>query len=302
MTLSIQRILLSLGMIAFVAALAVGGTGAFFSDTETSTGNTFAAGAINLTVDSQQHYNNAICVLNTDTTDPTDDYYWQLEPQAVASADQYPVIGSPCTGTWAATDLGAQKFFNFLDIKPGDSGENTVSLHIDNNPAWACVNIKTTANDENTLIEPELTAGDIVGGPIGFGELAGNLKFQTWLDQGAIPGFGGEDTGEGDNIWQAGEPSLAAGALSDIVGNGLTLTLADGGTGTPLPPTVTNYIGMFWCAGTITGGAGTLGCNGTSMGNTVQTDSATVDVEFRVEQARNNGSFRCIPPPPPPQT
>ena len=44
-------------MIAVVAIIAVGATGAFFSDTETSTGNTFAAGAIDLGVDNTSYYN-----------------------------------------------------------------------------------------------------------------------------------------------------------------------------------------------------------------------------------------------------
>ena len=237
-----KRIVTSLGVVVFVAAIVAGATGAFFSDTETSTANTFTAGAIDLTVDSQQHYNNAICVNGL----------WALEAGQTAQVDQYPVIGTICDGTWSLTDLGAQKFFNFADVKPGDSGENTVSLHINNNPAWACVNIKTTANEENGINNPESEASDTTSG-VGQGELASNLKFQTWLDQGTTPGFQGKDAGEGDNIWQVGEPSLASGAMSDIVGNGLDLTLADGGTGTPISPTNTNYIGMFWCAGNVTG-------------------------------------------------
>jgi len=43
-------------MIVFIGAVVAGATGAFFSDTETSTGNTFAAGEIDLTVDSTAHY------------------------------------------------------------------------------------------------------------------------------------------------------------------------------------------------------------------------------------------------------
>lgn len=282
-----KKIVLSLAAIVFVGALAAGATGAFFSDSETSTGNTFTAGAIDLKVDSTQHYNGNVCT-NTGTVEvPV--YTW-------VGNSAYPVPGSSCDGTWTLTDLGiTNKFFNFGDVKPGDQGENTVSLHIDNNPAWACLNIKTTSNEENTHTQPEITAGDGSAGP-GNGELAGNIHFQAWLDEGATPGFSGDDSGEGDNIWQVGEPSLASGVLSDIVGNGLTLTLADGGTGTPLPPTTTDYIGLFWCAGTVTGGAGNLGCDGSTMGNQSQTDSVTADVTFTVEQSRNNSGFRCVPP------
>ena len=278
-----KKIITSLGTLAFVAALVAGGTGAFFSDTETSTGNVFTAGAIDLKVDSEQHYNGNICT-KTDNV-----YEW-------AGEADYPVPGTPCDGTWDAIDLGAQKFFNFSDVKPGDEGENTISLHIDNNPAWACLTIKTTANDENDLIDPEAEAGDATFGPLGNGELAGNIKYQAWIDDGVTPGFQGKgrDDGEGDNIWQVGEAPLASGSLSDITGDGVVLPLADSLNGPAIDPNQTHYVGLYWCAGDITGGAGNLGCDGTNMGNESQTDSATVDVEFEAVQTRHNDNFNCL--------
>ena len=60
--ISNKRIVLALGMIVVVAAVVVSGTGAFFSDSETSANNVFTAGAINLTVDhSKQTYNGVDC-------------------------------------------------------------------------------------------------------------------------------------------------------------------------------------------------------------------------------------------------
>ncbi|MBI5405909.1 hypothetical protein HY972_02640 [Candidatus Kaiserbacteria bacterium] len=57
-----NKILLSAGTIAVVAALAVGGTIAFYADTETSTGNIFTAGSIDLKVDhTKQTYNGVDC-------------------------------------------------------------------------------------------------------------------------------------------------------------------------------------------------------------------------------------------------
>lgn len=50
-TVSVKTIATSLALIVGVAAIVVGATGAFFSDTETSSGNTFAAGTLDLTVD-----------------------------------------------------------------------------------------------------------------------------------------------------------------------------------------------------------------------------------------------------------
>ena len=46
-----KKIILSLSVIAVAAAVVVGATTAFFSDTETSTGNTFTAGSIDLKID-----------------------------------------------------------------------------------------------------------------------------------------------------------------------------------------------------------------------------------------------------------
>ncbi len=289
-----KRILLSLGAIVFVGAIAAGATGAFFNDTETSTGNTFTAGAIDLKVDSQSHYNHMVCTLG----DGEVPYTWQPEVGFTPENGHYPATGTVCDGTWELTDLGlTNKFFNFADVKPGDQGENTISLHIDNNPAWACMTLKTTSNEENLINDPEATAGDVTSG-VGEGELAGNIHFQTWLDEGATPGFQGkgDDVGEGDNIWQDGEPAMTNGSLSDLTSGTTTLTLADSSTtGGPLPPTATDYIGLYWCAGTITGGAGDLGCDGSTMDNKSQTDSAIADVSFTVVQSRNNAGFLCNP-------
>lgn len=46
-----KRIILSLAIIAAVGAIAVGATTAYFSDNETSTGNTFTAGTLDLNLD-----------------------------------------------------------------------------------------------------------------------------------------------------------------------------------------------------------------------------------------------------------
>jgi len=48
-----KKILISLSVIGIVAAIAIGGTIAYFSDTETSTGNTFSTGTIDIAIDSQ---------------------------------------------------------------------------------------------------------------------------------------------------------------------------------------------------------------------------------------------------------
>ena len=50
-----KKILYSAGLIVFVAALALGATGAFFSDTETSTGNILQAGKLDLKIETTKN-------------------------------------------------------------------------------------------------------------------------------------------------------------------------------------------------------------------------------------------------------
>ncbi len=278
-----KKIIMSLGMIVFAGALVAGGTGAFFSDTETSTGNVFTAGAIDLKVDAQAHYAGLICTAGV----------WVIEN--VQNGTTRPdLVGDACDGTWAQTDLGiTHKFFNIGDIKPGDEGENTISLHVDNNDAWMCADVAITSNDDVSTVEPELGAGDVANASSTFdGELAQNLEFVAWNDSSTATG-----TIDGDNIHQAGEELFFAPGPASVVLAGGTLTIADGGTGTPLPGGSTSYVGLAWCAGDMTAstGVGPIGCNGATMGNIAQTDSMTADITFRVEQSRNNAAFRCQP-------
>lgn len=262
-----KRILLSFVLVGTVATLAGIGSRAFFSDTETSTGNVLSAGSVDLKIDSE-------C-----------EYYQDGLP-----------VGCDGFGTWESTDLTNERFYNFGDVKPGDWGENTISLTVVDNPAWACMHIGNMVNSENDLIDPEVEAGDITPA---VGELSENLHFTAWLDQGATPGWQGkdEDQGEGDNVWQGetAEPLLFSneqGPASDVLG-GKTYTLADSAFGGALAGNVTHYIGLQWCAGTMTIDGSTITCDGSTMGNESQTDSISADMSFYVEQERNNSDFTC---------
>jgi predicted ribosomally synthesized peptide with SipW-like signal peptide len=243
-----KRILLSAGMAVFMGAVIAGGTGAFFSDEETSTGNTFTAGALDLKVDSEAHYNGLVCV---DVAEGNAvDYEWHADGEpfvndAAVPADHYPQPGMACEGSWAEADLGAEhKFFALTDVKPGDEGENTISLHVYDNDAWGRFVISDVEDLDNSCTEPEVEAVeagdddddldpecDVVGAGNGIdeGELAESIEFYAWLDQGSIIGFqcGNPATGEpgaecdfdpfeGDNIQQPGEPIvITAGPVDD---------------------------------------------------------------------------------------
>ena len=418
-----KKILLSLSTIGIVAAIAVGGTIAYFNDTETSTGNIFTAGSIDLTIDSTSYYNGHICensywecepwadsvfafnqgpknnggVVPLERSNPSkalgeaenDDTYnfvslgmgfggelelkfdnfilngagddieivetsfgspgcnsyperarvWVSQDGIIwdeigdicldatldmdngslqlpwakfvkikdisnpgdfgGDADGYDVdgvraihcgtdpdlTGQLCDGSWNLTNLDTEKFFNFIDIKPGDSGKNVISLHVDDNDAWACVAIDDLQNDDNGCTEPEASDGDMTCGD-DEGELAENLYFFAWTD-------------DGDSFFEPDENEIPlftniAGPASDVL-NGITYPIADSITGVPLNATTTYYIGLAWCAGnlTVNQSTGNITCDGTAMVNDCQSDSLSANITFFAEQERNNPDFIC---------
>lgn len=416
-----KRIILSSLIIVFVSAMVIGGTTAFFNDTETSSGNVFTTGGIDLKVDSTAHYNGTICkndkwvcdewadhaVLTeveqgqrengtavdtarsnpnaalgepqsngsfSDTnTDPSrffslgfgghvtyrfdnlimngpgddimiyeitgggtypdesaridvsqDGATWSTAGEVtrdgavdlgalpwvkyvrvtdisiigdfsgIPTADGFDVdgikalhcsieyeeiIGEDCGGSWELTNLGPeQTFFNFSDLKPGDYGENTISLHVDDNNAYGCAYISID-DDENGLTDPEIKAGD--NSPV-LGELSSDINFFAW-----------DDT-NGDNIWEDGESPLFAdpffGPASDVFPNGVFPLGA-------LDTENTAYIGLQWCFGNmeIDLPNNDIICHpdGQDMDNQAQTDKLKADILFYVEQARHNDDFVC---------
>ncbi len=279
-----QRIILSLALILMTAgALAFGATSAFFSDNETSAANVFTAGAIDLKVDNESYYNG---LFNENTS-------------------------------WSEDDLDGNtyKFFDFDDLKPGDYGEDTISLHVETNDAFLCADVKLTSNDENSQTEPEVFE-DTTDGPVGEGELAELVQFMWWAD-------------DGDNVLEDDEEVLSEGTLGSLdVGETFPLTLADSDTniwntlqaGGSVAGDETYYIGKAWCfgemaalpvdqdgesnvmspagdnAGTEEAGEpedGGYTCDGSELGNESQTDSLTADISFSAVQARHNDNYLC---------
>jgi len=275
-----KNILLSLTVIAAVAAIAIGGTVAYFSDTETSAGNRFTAGGIDLKIDYDCYFNKL--------------------------AD-----GTPNCPSWDQKSLTTEKFFDFSDIKPGDFGEGTISLHVFSNNAWGAFTIDNIVDLDNDITEPE----DEVDGQIdnedgtADGDLDDGLELMVWLDQGCVPGFQCpadeprcyDDPNEGDNVWQGdcSEPSFFTGSgtqgpqwvnvKNDVDPAGETWALSDAiqaiyahqGGGYPgineegyLEGSITYYIGVAWTASE-------------QLGNIAQTDTWGANFTFDVTQYRN---------------
>lgn len=308
-TLQIRGPMLSLIGLGVVAALVGGATVAFYGDVERSTGNTFTAGGVELHVDSVSHYNNMVCTEVDENT-----YQWQPEAGFDPSSDHFPQAGTDCDGTWGETDLvdGVHKFFNFLDLKPGDQGEDTISLHVYDNPAWGQFLVENVVDQDVTCTDPEQQAEDGACADDADGEIDNYLTFTAWLDQGAIPGFqcGAQgpdnaqcdtDPTEGDNIFQDTEVVFWDGVKAGDLGPFDLAPLlssaydsygcaddgaVDGNTDYDvchgyaadgrMVPSVTYYFGLAW----------DLPLDET--GNDAQTDTYQADMVFRVEQHRNN--------------
>ncbi|MBN1162435.1 hypothetical protein JXA34_01685 [Patescibacteria group bacterium] len=232
----VRRIIASLLVVVSVVAVVAYGTKAFFSDTETSVDNVLQAGAIDLMIDNHSYYNGVY----------RGDLSWELD------------------------NLDGHLFFNYDDLKPGDWGEDTVSIHVDSNDAWVCADLYVTRDDDMSSVEPELEEGDAAENPQDpmDGELARELSFVFWLD-------------DGDNVWECwDEPGTAAEALSyandsnlyqncerwltggpaEDAKNGWHVALADsqgsvlgwdneGQTWKPFAGGETYYIGKYWCYG-----------------------------------------------------
>jgi predicted ribosomally synthesized peptide with SipW-like signal peptide len=293
-----KKIITSVGMIVFVAAIVAGGTGAFFSDTETSTGNTFTAGAIDLKVDSVAHINGLVCfdgawhpegVVVWDSVDEVLELAPGVDEDDVADAveaynedfpSNVPQAGDACKGTWALTDLEgevAYQFFNYGDLKPGDNGENTISLHVENNDAYMCATVDVTEDKDNTQTEPEADVPDVDG--LVAGELDNELELIVWED-------------DGDNVLET--PELENILVETESANGIegTYDLYTSLTGA-IPASTTAYMGVYWCYGDLTRSGTTLTCDGGPVTNVSQTDSLKADIKFYVEQARHNEEFTC---------
>lgn len=282
--MNLKRAILSIFVIGVVAVVGLTATQAFFNDTETSTGNILQAGALDLKIDNTCYYNGQACINGN----------W-------GGGDEE---GQECSCTWASKDLGeGDVFFSLLDLKPGDWEEDTISVNVDND-AWLCADINITRHADNTCTGPEqIDENEACSDPDGPGDLAQELRFTFWRD-------------DGDNVFEADEVNsvLTEGTADAVLGDA-SWALADSSTiGGPIPGRETFYIGKFFCFGTATqapvvqdgsGSTGTNGpdsergtgfiCDGSLVDNKAQTDSLEGDITFYAEQARHNDDFLCEP-------
>ncbi len=176
-----QKVLISLMVIGVVGAVAGGSTLAVFNDEETSTGNAFAAGELDLRIDWQESINGEVIDRSGyDGAGPTDDPEFD-------DLDGKPVnLDGP--------------IFNFNDIKPGDEGEATISLHLDTNPGYVWFRLNQIADSDGSSPNPECTEPELEEEPdCGTdqdGELDEHFSYVMWYDE------------DGDNFFDDGEKEI----------------------------------------------------------------------------------------------
>jgi len=217
--LSRRKLLAGLGAVGVASAGAGLGTTAYFNDTEAFEGNTLTAGELDLKLDYRATYAGGL-----GRVDEINGWYSDEGPgepfNVVEEEDGVYLIGEVPNideGEWpdvvqerdfCAPDVGLINgdqipVFALDDVKPGDCGEVTISLHICDNPSWVWMNGEVTADDENTVSEPEAGAdgegnalGDDADGPIsGEGELADAIDVTMWYDEDC------------DNVYEPGSES-----------------------------------------------------------------------------------------------
>lgn len=243
-----KRLIISLSIVAVLAVAVIGGSIAYFSDTETSAGNKFVVGKMNLKIDNTCHYNNRECVCKGDVC-------------------RWSGTDEECFCTWSAKDLTDELFFNLNDVKPGDNGKDTISLHIDNNDAWLCAEITNLKNNDNGCDSPENKVDMTCGADQG--ELLNNLYFTIWKDNGA-----GDN--KCNNILDTDETPL----LENETAAAGIWAIADSENGPAMVGGDTVCYGVKWNVPL-------------TVGNEIQTDSLLGDLKFTAVQARHMETFKC---------
>ena len=195
-----RKVLAGLGAVGLASAGAGLGTSAYFSDRETFSGNSLAAGELDLLVDWQQRYvaNGETTFVNahpdhdadgeqsildgeqvvryTDFPDP-DDPESIGENIPILDCESIPPISEAAYGTDPTTGQPQETLVQLGDVKPGDEGEVTFSLHLCDNPGYVWMQAANVTQGEGIDTDPELAVDDVPGG-----DLARQIEATLWYD------------------------------------------------------------------------------------------------------------------------
>ncbi|MFC6615605.1 SipW-dependent-type signal peptide-containing protein [Halopenitus salinus] len=176
----------------------------------------------------------------------------------------------------------------FADVKPGDSGEITFSLHLCDNPGYVWMTAANFSQNGGTLTEPERET--LLDGEYGndgevdleAGRLADHVDVTVWYDDDCDNVY--DDPEEVEQA-EEGEEAIFEGTLQELMENtfeleddeddGMIPLGVDDGDQECYPARAGFCIGFEWEVST-------------EVGNEIQGDEAHFDLGFYTEQCRHN--------------
>jgi predicted ribosomally synthesized peptide with SipW-like signal peptide len=209
-TLSRREILLGVGTIGTASLGAGVGSYAAFTDTEEAS-TSFTAGELDLRIDWQEHYNGELVEAFPDH-DSDGKQSLEVGGEIYTNPLEFPnycanVPNATVDHTLRTADHRGAPLVALTDVKPGDWGEITFSLHLCGNPGYVWMDGVLRENAENGITEPESAVDDD-----GTGELADAIRARAWYDLDC------------DNVQDGDEIVFAQGSLAEVLGE-----LSDGG-------------------------------------------------------------------------
>ena len=253
-----KKIIISIATLGIIGVTVAGVTLAVFSDTETSSGNVFTAGTIDLTIDSNGSSYNGKDLGDTN---------------------------------FPARDLTDEHFFVFDDVKPGDYGVRDISMHVASNPAYACVLLNNKVDNDNGITDPEDESDGTNDGLDGTvdGDLSKELQLFIWEDLNNDQTY---DPDSGETALMNNTGDTGPDSFFDV--DYEIMFDSTYGAGALVQNDVRN-IAIAWCAGTQTVDptSGDIDCDGSGMGDISQSDTFSADLVLYTEQVRNNPDFEC---------
>ncbi|MFC7046616.1 SipW-dependent-type signal peptide-containing protein [Halobacteriaceae archaeon GCM10025711] len=288
--LSRRKVLAAMGAIGAGSALGGAGTMALFNDEEVFEGNQLTAGELDLKIDWQQTYYGPDGWVPVNAYPDHDKDGWQS-----TSGDNEYSMGNPLTLTCRDLGSGAElpedvfdgpmgeqdHLVELTDVKPGDEGEITFSLHLCDNPGFLWMTLENILEDGGVTTEPEALEGEDLG------ELAENLYVEVWYDHDCDNKHDdGESVilGMGDGV-HADDVTLAQ-VREELATMGGLIPLSNGAlNGWNIPAGAESRecfeggeqycIGVRWWVPR-------------EVGNVIQGDTLSFDVGFYAEQCRHN--------------
>jgi predicted ribosomally synthesized peptide with SipW-like signal peptide len=211
--LSRRKVLAGLGAVGLASAGAGLGTTAFFSDEEEFVGNTLTAGTLDLLVDWQQTYNfgegnvfvsahpdhdgdgeQSIAADNDAGQIRYSDFPDEEDPDSnganipVLDCENIPPLSEASFGVDPVTGEEMETLVQFSDVKPGDHGEITFSLHLCDNPGYIWMQADNITDSGGVATEPELAVD-----PDNLGDLGQAIQATLWYDEDCDNVYDGAD-------------------------------------------------------------------------------------------------------------